>query len=107
VGAAQVLGFIFFGLTGGLLRRTLLSDYSLRRAAWILVIVGAALTLWYDLLTNLVFAAILGPFWPVLIGGLGFGIIHFISNAIIFGFSSLVINRIWKRIEYILPSLAG
>jgi hypothetical protein len=107
VGIAQLLGFILFGLVGGLLRSQVLKKSNLKWTLLLLLLSGATLTLWYDLSTNLAFALIFGPFWPVLIGGLGFGLIHFISNTIIFGLSSLIVGKIWKRIEYIMPPLAG
>jgi hypothetical protein len=106
-GFAQLLGFLMYGLSGGVLRRFILDNYKIGRAAFILVIAGAVLTLWYDLSTNIVFALLFGPFWQSLIAGLGFGIIHFISNVLIFGLSSLIIGKIWKRIEYLMPPLAG
>jgi hypothetical protein len=107
VGAAQMVGFLLFGLAGGVIRPLILIKSDARRIAGLIVIVGASLTLWYDVSTNLILAIIIGPLWPTLIGGLGFGIIHFISNAVIFGMSSLIINRIWKRIQHIMPPLAG
>jgi len=107
VGAAQLLGFVLYGLAGGLIRRILLIKYSTKKALGILVAMGAALTLWYDFSTNLVFAILFGPFWPVLIGGIAFGITHLISNVLIFGLSSLIIGKIWKRIEFLMQPLAG
>jgi|WetSurMetagenome_2_1015567.scaffolds.fasta_scaffold27293_2 hypothetical protein len=106
-GLAQLAGFLMFGLFGGVLRRFILDNYKISRAAVILVIAGAVLTIWYDLSTNVVFALLFGPFWQSLIAGMGFGIIHFISNVLIFGLSSLIIGKIWKRIEYLMPPLAG
>ena len=107
VGLAQLVGFLLFGLAGSVLRSLVLGKHVTGRVAVLLVIVGAILTLWYDFSTNLVLAILFGPFWMTLIGGLGFGIIHIVSNCILFGTSSLIINRIWKRIEYIMPPLAG
>jgi hypothetical protein len=106
VGLAQLVGFILFGLAGGLLRPIIISHYETKRMALLLAACGAILTLWYDITTNLAFAIVFGPFWPSFIGGLGFGVIHLISNTVIFGFSSLIIYRIWKRIGYLLPPLA-
>jgi hypothetical protein len=107
VGLAQITGFALFGLSGGLLRRLIIGKTPGRRLAALMIFVGATLTLWYDLTTNLSFAVLFGPFWPTLIGGLGFALIHIISNAVIFGMSSLVIEKIWKRIEFYMPPLAG
>jgi hypothetical protein len=106
VGIAQLLGFLLFGLAGGLLRPFILRHQGTLMIAILLAACGSLLTLWYDLSTNLAFAVAIGPFWPTLTAGLAFGIIHLISNTIIFALSSLIINRIWKRIGYLLPPLA-
>jgi hypothetical protein len=107
VGLAQLLGFALFGLSGGLLRALIIGKKADFKLAILLIFVGAILTLWYDLSTNLVFAIIFGPFWPTLIAGIGFALVHIVSNTVIFGMSSLVIDKIWKRIEYYMPPLAG
>lgn len=107
VGMAQLAGFVLFALTGGLLRQPVLRNHDPGRTALILVASGLLLTLWYDFSTNAAFAALFGPFWPVLIGGLGFSLVHIISNTVIFGLAATVVSKIWKRIEYIMPPLAG
>lgn len=107
VGIAQIFGFLLFGLAGGVLRPTILKNYDAAKTTKLLVIIGALLTIYYDLSTNIVFAVIFGPFWPVLISGLGFGLIHFVSNSIIFGLSGTIVYKVWRRIEYIMPPLAG
>jgi hypothetical protein len=107
VGLAQLFGFILFGLTGGLLRPIVLHHSQTLKIAFLLAFCGGALTLWYDLSTNLVFAIILGPFWPTVVSGMAFGIIHIVGNIITFALSSLIIQRIWKRVGYLLPPLAG
>ena len=107
VGLAQMAGFMLFALAGGLLRRPVLKSHASGRTALILILTGLLLTLWYDLSTNLAFAALFGPFWPVLIGGLTFSLVHIITNAVIFGLAATIVSKIWKRIEYIMPPLAG
>jgi hypothetical protein len=107
VGLAQLLGFFLFGFLGGVLRLFVLRNGGAYKLTLTLILIGALLTLWYDLSTNLVFAVLFGPFWPTLVGGLSFGLIHIVSNAIIFGVSSLMIGKVWKRIEYYMPPLAG
>ncbi|HBZ01126.1 MAG TPA: hypothetical protein DEO84_07380 [candidate division Zixibacteria bacterium] len=106
VGLAQLLGFVLYGLAGGVLRQLVLHYQNTRGLMLLMAICGASLTLWYDITTNLAFAVVIGPFWPTLVGGMGYGIIHLISNTVIFAFSSLIINRIWKRIGYLLPPVA-
>jgi hypothetical protein len=106
VGAVQLFGFLLFGFCGAALRPVLLKKDNTRLIVVVLLLSGAALTLWYDLSTNLTFAYIFGPFWPVLVGGLSFSIIHVIGNTVIFGVSGAVVQKIWKRIEYLMPPLA-
>lgn len=107
VGLAQLIGFILFGLVGGLLRRLILNHYGSWQITLVMALCGLVLTFLYDLSTDLAFAVTFGPFWPTLVAGLGFGLIHIISNTVNFGLSSLIIHRIWKRIGYLLPPLAG
>ena len=109
VGLAQITGFMLFGLAGGFLRSYVLNNYAGKRVMLISGAVGFVLSLFYDISTNLALALlhIYGPFWLTIFGGLSFGLIHIVSNTIIFGMSSLIIYRIWKRIEFIMPPLAG
>lgn len=107
VGMAQLLGFLLFGFAGGVLRPLILQKGDSIRSTLILISAGAVLTLWYDLSTNLVFAALFGPFWPVLIGGISFSLIHLVSNTLMFGLAGAIVYKIWRRIEYIMPPLAG
>lgn len=107
VGIAQLVGFLLFGFAGGVLRPLILHRENSGRSTLLLILAGALLTLWYDLSTNLAFAALLGPFWPTLIGGLGFSLMHLVSNTVIFGLAGAIVYRIWRRIEYIMPPLAG
>jgi hypothetical protein len=107
VGLVQLFGFVLFGLCGGLTRPVVLKKDNVKITMAVLLISGALLTFWYDLSTNLTFALSFGPFWPTLIGGLAFSIVHIISNTVIFGLSGAVVQKIWKRIEYIMPPLAA
>lgn len=107
IGMVQLFGFLLFGFCGGLVRPWILKKDNVKLTIAVLLVSGMVLTLWYDLTTNLAFAYIFGPFWPAFIAGLGFGIIHSVSNTIIFGISGAVVQKIWKRIEYIMPPLAA
>ena len=106
VGIVQLFGFILFGFCGGLLRPVILRNNNTGLTMTTLFLSGAILTLWYDFSTNFVFAYLFGPFWPTLAAGLSFSIVHTVSNTIIFGISGAVVQKIWKRIEYIMPPLA-
>jgi hypothetical protein len=107
VGLAQLFGFLLFGFFGGLLRFPVLNQSRSKKIIFLLALSGGVLTLWYDFSTNLVFAVIFGPFWGTMIGGMALGVVHIVSNTAIFGLSSLIIYKIWKRIGYLLPPLAG
>lgn len=107
IGLVQLFGFLLFGFFGGLLRPAILKKNNKKITVALLLVSGLFLTFWYDLSTNLAFAYVFGPFWPALVAGLGFSIIHTVSNTIIFGISGAVVQRIWKRIEYIMPPLAA
>jgi len=107
VGIAQIFGFVTFAMTGGLFRRILLSGENVVKNIIIMTILGAVLTFWYDLITNIMFAITIGPFWAVLIGGLSFAVAHIVSNTVIFGFSGTLVSKVWKRLEHSLPPLAG
>jgi hypothetical protein len=90
-----------------LARPAVLKKDNIKLTIAVLLVFGAVLTFWYDLSTNLAFAYIFGPFWPALLAGIGFSIIHTVSNTVIFGLSGAVVQKIWKRIEYIMPPLAA
>jgi hypothetical protein len=107
VGIAQIAGFVTFALTGGIFRSMLLNKDNAIKTVITMIVLGAFLTFWYDLITNIMFALTIGPFWVVLIGGLSFATAHIISNAIIFGFSGALVNKVWKRLENSLPPLTG
>ncbi len=107
IGITQLFGFFLFGFVGGVLRPLILQKGSTGRSTLILISAGALLTLWYDLSTNLAFAALFGPFWPILIGGLSFSVIHLAGNTVMFGLAGAIVHKIWRRIEYIMPPLAG
>ncbi len=89
----------FFGLTGGLLGRSLsktdLGVYGFKLNIFFGAL-GFLTTLFYDLATNLVFSASFGvPIMVALILGAPFTILHEASNALIFGVGSvLTINLI-------------
>jgi uncharacterized membrane protein len=83
-----------FGLIGGLLGRSMadinLGEYGLRLNV-LFGAVGFLTTLFYDLATNLVYSSSFGiPIMVALIFGAPFTILHEASNALIFGFGSIL-----------------
>jgi hypothetical protein len=87
---AQVLSMASIGLAGGLAFRLFRSafrpDFHFRTIAVILTMgmAGLVLTVFYDLLTNLATAFVVGQFWPVMIAAVPFSLLHILSNVVIF-----------------------
>ncbi len=90
IGAAQITSMALIGFSGGLISKLVPASsgqYLLSRPiASILIIGGSGLvmTFIYDLLTNLASAFMMGKFWPVMIAGIPFALIHIVSNVVIF-----------------------
>jgi hypothetical protein len=55
-------------------------------------------TFFYDLLTNSAIALTFGPFWPVIVSGIGFGLWHMVSNGLIFGIGEPFMVKLWQVI---------
>jgi len=82
---AQVIGWIFMIITGMLLGRGRSSKYWTNWMIIELSVIGAVVTLFFDLITTLGYSIWLGiPYFLAVIGGLTFMLMHVISNAIIF-----------------------
>ncbi|MFX0107081.1 MAG: hypothetical protein ACFE7R_02260 [Candidatus Hodarchaeota archaeon] len=80
----QLVGWLFIAVSGAILgnqpnKRDVVTDYRL------LGMLGAFLTLFFDLITNLGWAWAGGlPYWTVVLSGIPFMIIHIASNTVIF-----------------------
>ncbi|UCF78716.1 MAG: hypothetical protein JSW03_00100 [Candidatus Eiseniibacteriota bacterium] len=86
VTASQVVGLSIVGaagVAGPWVRRTLTARVA-RNAVF--AALGVALTLQYDLVTNLALGVSVGSVAAVVAGGLVFAAVHFVSNALIFFF---------------------
>ncbi|MEW5702501.1 MAG: hypothetical protein AB1792_09760 [Candidatus Zixiibacteriota bacterium] len=91
VWGAQIVGMGLAGLVGGLARPLLGRMGTPGRAS--AVAVGVAVTLVYDVLTNLAFAFAIGPFVPVMIAAIPFSALHVLSNALLFGAIFPILGR--------------
>jgi hypothetical protein len=88
----QVTGMVIVGIGGGLYRRTRGGLYD-TRSYFETAVLGAFLTLVYDIITNFGFAAsymllgipILPAFITAIISGALFSVIHVVSNTAVFG----------------------
>jgi uncharacterized membrane protein len=87
---AQVFSMALIGFAGGLASRLNLvpSDRIPSSFAGFkfltMGLFGLGLTLIYDLFTNLATAYVVGQFWPVMIAGIPFALLHILSNVSIF-----------------------
>jgi hypothetical protein len=100
----QVIGIAIVGLGAGLYRFSRGGSYDSASYAETAVL-GAFLTLVYDIVTNLGFAVIIGNGRPdlftvigVLVAGAIFSAIHVVSNAVIFGLVFVPISKAIKSI---------
>lgn len=91
----QLIGWIYIAFAGSLIGLSGQSATSRLTKDWQLGIVGAFLTFYFDLLTNLGYAWATGiSYWITLLAGLSFMIIHVVSNAIIFAGVTLRLDSI-------------
>lgn len=91
----QLIGWVYIAFAGSLIGLSGQSATSRLTKDWQLGIVGAFLTFYFDLLTNLGYAWATGiSYWITLLAGLSFMIIHVVSNAIIFAGVTLRLDSI-------------
>jgi hypothetical protein len=102
IAIAQIVSMGLIGLAGGL------ASMMVRVAAWrrtlsnhlpfaiAMGICGAALTIVYDLLTNLAVAFVMGQWMPVLLAAVPFALLHILSNLAIFLILSPLLLRLSK-----------
>ena len=94
VTAAQIVGMAAAGGAGGLgARIDPYRVFSLPRR-WGLVLAAVAVTLFFDLVTNLATVWTLGNLWVVLIAAIPFSALHIVSNSLLFAFAFPALQRI-------------
>lgn len=85
IALAQIFSMALAGFAGGLAKRLrLISTFYSFLPYLSMGIAGLALTITYDLLTNLAVAYVMGQFYPVMVAAIPFAAIHILSNFIIF-----------------------
>jgi hypothetical protein len=100
---SQIIGWLFITVSGAIMRKQRPRDYIPPKYDTELMIAGAFLTMFFDLVTNLGYSwAFSVPYEVALITGLPFMIIHVISNALLF---SLVIPRLHYITKHHLASV--
>jgi hypothetical protein len=107
VWGAQVIGMGLVGMAGGLSRPFYDPIWSHNFRIGFAAVAGFGVTLVYDILTNLAFAASIGPFWPVMVAAIPFAAIHVVSNALLFALLFPILSR-WliRPIHPVVPSSA-
>jgi hypothetical protein len=107
--AAQVLGMAIAGAVGGWVGRAPLSAVpsKLARTA-IVVAAGVAVTLVFDLLTNLASAVLFGPIVPTLVAAVPFSLVHVGTNALLFaGAGVALVGALERTRRSLLPPAAA
>ena len=104
--AAQIFSMGLIGFSGGLAYRLTSASSSRGPSSRPILFVltagtfGLALTLIYDLLTNLGVAVVVGQLWPVMASAVPFAVVHVVSNTVIFSVLSpalIKLSRIGLR----------
>jgi hypothetical protein len=91
---ATMFSETIYGIAGGLLRKELTAFKGERgRTSVFFALVGALLTVAYDVITNVVFGLAVGwnVVFAVVVGFVPFGLAHEISNLVFFGFGSFAV----------------
>ncbi len=84
VTASQMAGTALAGAAGGVCARASVSRLPIPARAAVLAVVGAMVTLLFDLITNLATGILFGQIGAALLGGLMFSLWHVATNAILF-----------------------
>jgi hypothetical protein len=100
IALAQIISMALTGFAGGLTYRLeLLNLFKSFLPYLIMGLLGLALTVIYDLLTNLAVAYVMGQFRPVMIAAIPFVAIHLLSNFVIF----LVFTPLLLKMSQVRP----
>ena len=95
--AFQMLGMALIGFSGGLF--TKFRKGGVVRLCVEAAVIGAFLTIAYDLITNVGFVILYSvPLVPTLIAGIVFSFMHVASNTILFGFLVVPLSYAMQRI---------
>ena len=97
VTVSQVLGMMAAGLAGGLAARVGLPNLPAGFRAASLIGIAAAVTIFFDLITNLATAVIFGQLVPTLIGGVPFALWHLFWNIVLFAILGTPLVVVFSR----------
>ena len=97
IALAQIFSMALIGLVGGLVFRfRIVVSFRSFLPYIVMGISGLALTIIYDLFTNLAVAFVMGQFLPVMIAAIPFATVHTLSNIVIFVVFAPLLLRISK-----------
>jgi thiamine transporter ThiT len=96
---AQLVGFVLFGLAGAIFGKSILRNKNHMVGMVFSAAIGVVFTFIYDALTNAAIAVTFGPFWPTMISGIAFSLMHIVSNGIIFGLVEPLMVKLWQIVE--------
>jgi hypothetical protein len=96
----QILGMVLIGFSGGLFKKfvkgNLVQTYV---EAVVAAVVGASLTVVYDIITNIGFVIMYSvPLVPTLIAGITFSLMHIIYNTVLFGFLAVPLSYAMQKV---------
>ncbi|HTO90936.1 MAG TPA: hypothetical protein VMJ70_07380 [Candidatus Sulfotelmatobacter sp.] len=97
VTVSQVLGMMAAGLAGGLAARVGLPGLPVGLRVASLIGIGAVVTIFFDLITNLATAVIFGQLVPTLIGGVPFALWHLFWNVVLFAILGTPLVAVFSR----------
>jgi hypothetical protein len=84
VTASQVAGEMSAGLAGGVAARLGLPAAPVAARAVVLALIGAVVTAWFDLITNLATGVLFGQLGATLLAGVPFALWHLLTNVGLF-----------------------
>ena len=95
---SQVLGWLFITAAGAIMGYELPDEENVPKGNVGLFVIGAFLTVFFDLVTNLGYAwAFSIPYGVAVLTGFPFMIVHMISNAVLFGGVVPILNHIVRN----------
>jgi hypothetical protein len=105
VTAAQIAGEVVPGAAGGFAARLGLPEQPAARRAVFLGVIGAGVTVWFDLVTNLATGLVFGQMRLVLIGGIPLSVWHIGTNLALFALLGTPLVGVFAHYRARLSSL--
>jgi len=94
IALSQIVSMILIGVIGGMIFKIGFPILLNVSTLVLMAFCGVILTLFYDLLTNLAVAYVVGQFLPVMLAAIPFSLMHVGSNAVIFVVLTPILYRL-------------